>query len=85
MLFYINLFFAIAFPSLYSAIWRRIVGVDLDISVLCEIALIYIVVAIVVGFLIHFTLITSLIAFGFGVWGILKTVTVALKKGVRNG
>lgn len=80
MLFYVNVFLSITFPSLYSSIWRRITGSDLQSGTLVEIGLAYLVVSMVFGYIIHFVLLTSVIAFGVGIWGILKTVKIAITK-----
>jgi len=79
MLVLINIALALIFASIYSSIWRRITGVDLDFAELIAIASVYIIVSVGVGRIIHFSLLTSLFAFGMGIWGILKIVSSAIK------
>lgn len=79
MLVLINIALAIIFASIYSSIWRRITGVDLDFAELIAIASVYIIVSVGVGRIIHFSLLTSLFAFGLGIWGVLKIVSSAIK------
>ena len=79
MLVIINIALALIFASIYSSIWRRITGVDLDFAELIAIASVYIIVSVGIGRIIHFSLLTSLFAFGLGIWGILKVVSSAIK------
>lgn len=79
MIVLINIALAIIFASIYSSIWRRITGVDLDFAELIAIASVYIIVSVGVGRIIHFSLLTSLFAFGIGIWGVLKVVSSAIK------
>lgn len=79
MLVSINIALALIFASIYSSIWRRITGVDLDFAELIAIASVYIIVSVGIGRIIHFALLTSLFAFGLGIWGILKVVSSAIK------
>lgn len=78
MLVIINIALALIFASIYSSIWRRITGMDLDFAKLIAIASVYIIVSVGVGWIIHFSLLTSLFAFGMGIWGILKIVSLAI-------
>ena len=78
MLVIVNIALALIFASIYSSIWRRITGVDLDFAELIAIASAYIIVSVGIGRIIHFSLLTSLFAFGMGVWGVLKVVSSAI-------
>lgn len=78
MLVIINIALALIFASIYSSIWRRITGADLDFKELIAIASVYIIVSVGIGRIIHFSLLTSLFAFGMGIWGILKVVSSAI-------
>lgn len=85
MLVLINIALGLLFASIYSSIWRRITGMDLSFSVLVEIAVVYIVVSVGLGFLIHFMLLTSVAAGFIASWGVLKTVSLAVSKKYRKG
>lgn len=78
MLVIINIALALIFASIYSSIWRRITGMDLDFAELIAIASVYIIVSVGIGRIIHFSLLTSLFAFGMGIWGILKVLSSAI-------